>query len=283
MVLLMVLLLTLAACAHGGASRDPDVGTKAETGVSEAEPGGEIPAGQGTVESSESAQDEEMAEEEEAEPLFEDEEFWEEEGEDVRIADPIALWNRGMFYFNDKFYFWVAKPVARGYSFIVPEPVRESVANFFANITAPVRVANNILQLKFKRAASEVGRFGVNTTLGIAGLFDVAGDQLGVEMHEEDLGQTLGHYGFGHGIYIVWPLLGPSSLRDTVGFVGDIFLDPVYYIERRRDAIAIRAYGSMNDLSLRIGDYEALKEAAIDPYVALRNVYIQLRKKQVEE
>jgi phospholipid-binding lipoprotein MlaA len=271
----MLLLFALAACAHGGASRGPGEEMNEGPAASASEPGEGEP--------SESAEDWEMAEEQESEPLLEDEEFWEDEEEEVRIADPLALWNRGMFYFNDKFYFWVAKPVARGYSFVVPEPVRESVANFFVNVAAPVRVVNNILQAKFKRAASEVGRFGVNTTLGIAGLFDVAGDQLGVEMHEEDLGQTLGHYGLGHGIYIVWPIIGPSSVRDTVGFVGDIFLDPVHYIERRRDAIAISAYGSMNDLSLRIGDYEALKEAAIDPYIALRNVYIQRRKNQVEE
>jgi phospholipid-binding lipoprotein MlaA len=230
-----------------------------------------------------SAEDEDTEEDDDDEEFLEDEEFLDEEEDDVRIADPLSLWNRGMFHFNDKFYFWVAKPIARGYSFIVPEPVRESVANFFVNIAAPVRVANNILQLKFKRAGSEVARFGVNTTLGIAGLFDVAGDQLGVEMHEEDLGQTLGHYGLGHGIYIVWPVLGPSSLRDTVGFVGDWFLDPITYVEPTRDRLAIRAYDSVNDVSLRIGDYEALKEAAIEPYIAFRNAYIQFRKKKVEE
>jgi phospholipid-binding lipoprotein MlaA len=272
-VLLMVLFLTLAACAHGGASHTAHEKMNSVPAASATEPAEDVMAGEGAGE---------MAEEQEDEPFFEDEEFWEEE-DDVRIADPLSLWNRGMFYFNDKFYFWIAKPVARGYSFVVPEPVRESVANFFVNIVAPVRVVNNILQLKFGRSGSEVARFGVNTTLGIAGLFDVAGDQLGVEMHEEDFGQTLGHYGLGHGIYIVWPLLGPSSLRDTVGFVGDWFLDPITYVEPTRDRIAIKAYDSVNDVSLRIGDYEALKEAAIDPYIALRDAYIQFRKKKVEQ
>ena len=222
--------------------------------------------------------------EETEEELFEEEYFFDEdEDEFVQIADPLYLWNKGMFYFNDKLYFWLLKPVARGYSFIVPGKGRTLVSNFFHNIATPIRVLNNLLQIKIKSAGIELLRFAINSTVGIVGLNDIAEKELGMKSHDEDFGQTLGTYGIGHVFYIVWPFLGPSSLRDTVGLAGDSFLYPINYIEPTEASVGISAYETINRTSLHIGDYEDLKESAIDPYIALRDAYIQNRKKKVEE
>lgn len=215
---------------------------------------------------------------EELEDEFEDEFEDEENG----IRDPLYWWNKGWYHFNDKFYFWIAKPAAQGYSFIIPEDGRVMIKNFFTNVAMPVRFVNNLLQAQFKHAGEELLRFGVNTTAGVLGLADAATD-LGLKRHDEDFGQTLGVYGLGHGIYVVWPLFGPSSLRDTVGRVGDWFLDPVSYIEPAETSFYIKGGRYVNDTSFRIGDYEALKEAAIDPYTALRDAYFQLRSRELKE
>lgn len=220
----------------------------------------------------------------------EEEEFVEEEEveeEVAYIADPISPWNIAMFHFNDKFYFWVMKPVTQVYSHIIPEDFRVLFKNFYKNLMTPVRFVNCLLQLKFKHAGNELARFLFNSTAGIGGLGDMAKDALGIKMHDEDTGQTLGHYGIGHGFYIIWPILGPSSLRDSVGLVGDYFLDPLFYFSPdpipSEAAIGMTAHDEVNKTSFRIGDYEAFKEAAIDPYVSMRDAYVQKRKKEVEE
>jgi len=207
----------------------------------------------------------------------------ESEGTSGQIADPLYPWNNAMYHFNDKLYFWVMKPVAKRYSTVFPQDVRVAVGNFFYNLAAPIRFVNNLLQLKLKNAGSELLRFVYNSTAGVGGLADVARSDLRLARHDQDLGLTLGHYGIGTGFYIVWPFLGPSSLRDTVGFAGDSFLDPVFYVTPWYDAAAIAAYDRVNGTSLHIGDYEDLKESAIDPYVAIRNAYIQHRQSQIKE
>ena len=206
-----------------------------------------------------------------------------EENEVVGIADPIKPWNTAMYHVNDKFYFWLLKPASQGYSAIVPEDIRLSVSNFFKNLTTPIRFVSSLLQLNIKKAGNELVRFVYNSTAGIGGLADVAKTDLDIKRHEEDLGQAIGHYGVGHGFYIVWPILGPSSLRDTVGMVGDWFLDPVSYVNPLEASLGITAYDTVNETSFYIGDYEDLKKAAIDPYVSIRDAYTQNRKKKVEE
>jgi len=198
------------------------------------------------------------------------------------IADPLEPWNRAMFTFNDKLYFWVAKPVARGYSAIIPEWGRVRVRNIFQNITMPIRFVNNLLQLKIRGAGIELFRFVFNTTAGVGGMFDVA-KNIDLNAQDADLGQTLGVYGIGNGFYLVWPVLGPSSLRDTVGTVGDYFLDPVSYITPVGSSIGVRFVDYNNKTSLHIGDYEDMKESALDPYTSFRNAYIQHRDSKIKE
>jgi phospholipid-binding lipoprotein MlaA len=188
-----------------------------------------------------------------------------------------------MYHVNDKLYFWALKPLAQGYSKIVPEDFRIAVSNFFDNVKAPVRFVNNLLQLKFREAAEELARFTVNSTIGVGGLGDPARTERGLKRHDEDLGQTFGRYGIGHGIYLVWPLLGPSSIRDTLGFVGDKFLTPTSYITPTGDSLAVSGVDIINRTSFRIGDYEGIIEAAVDPYVSIRDGYLQHRKKEVAQ
>jgi phospholipid-binding lipoprotein MlaA len=209
------------------------------------------------------------------------------------VADPFVGFNRAMFVFNDKFYFWVLKPVTTGYRFVMPAPVRTCIKNFFHNLLAPGRFINCLLQGKGGAAEGELGRFLANSTIGVLGLFNPAKNDPRLNPPEEDFGQTLGHYGVGNGFYIVWPLWGSSSLRDTVGAVGDWALNPFSFMKLvnvdagalTSDTTNVIVYGvrTVNDTSFRIGDYETLKNAALDPYEAFRNAYIQYRDSKIAE
>jgi phospholipid-binding lipoprotein MlaA len=218
------------------------------------------------------------------EPDFLDEEIEKaKEEETVSVHDPLYLWNRSVFYFNDKLYFWIMKPVAQAYSAVVPRQVRSGLHNFFYNIEMPVRLVNCILQGKFEAAGDEFASFIVNSIEGILGFDDPAKNYPELQQGVEDLGQTLGSYGIGNGIYIVWPLLGSSTLRDTIGMFGDRFLKPVSYIEPVELSMGITGLRTVNATSFRIGDYEAFKKAALEPYESMRNAYIQNRQKKILE
>jgi len=211
----------------------------------------------------------------------------EEEGEtalssEELVPDPLEPMNRAFFEFNDKLYFWVLKPAATGYKTVVPEEVRVCVRNFFHNLSYPVRAVNNLFQGKFFGAFEETCGFLVNSTVGLGGLADIA-TAVGLERHEEDLGQTFAVHGAGPAFYIHWPFFGPSTLRDTFGTAGDVFLDPLTYLGDYRYAPWSRGLNVVNETSLRIGDYESLKKAALDPYVALRDAYYQNRLSKIKE
>jgi phospholipid-binding lipoprotein MlaA len=216
------------------------------------------------------------------EPGFAEEPF-PQETPPPALADPLEPLNRVLFVVNDKAYFWVMKPVAKGYRAVVPEVVRLSVRNFFANIAMPIRVVNNLLQGKIRNSGVELLRFAINTTAGIGGLFDPAKNDFHLDPRDEDLGQTFGKYGLGHGLYLVLPILGPSSLRDAAGLAGDFFLDPVNNVGDTEVLIGAKALKSENEVSLRIGEYEDLTKSALDPYVAVRDAYSQYRAKKVKE
>ena len=203
--------------------------------------------------------------------------------ERVEIADPLESLNRVTHEFNDKLYFWAVKPVAHGYKAAVPEPARISVKNFFSNLGFPARFLSCLLQADLSGAATEAGRFTINTIWGIGGLLDPsAGKELNLKEQDTDLGQTLGVWGVGQGFYIVWPVFGPSTPRDTVSIAGNYFLDPVAYVNPWSARLGVNVLDKVNAASLRIGDYEALKDAAVDPYVAFRDAYVQYRYKRVK-
>ncbi len=250
--LILLALLLFTACAHTGT-----LSSGPEDMVQDSQEAGDDSASESVVN------------ENETEPEF---------SEEKSVADPLEPWNRAVFTFNDRLYFWVMKPAAKGYNAVFPEGVRNSVRNFFENLSTPVRFVNDLLQGKIKSAGIELARLCVNSTYGLAGLLDAAKKHFNLKSEERDLGMTFGFYGIGEGIYIVWPFLGPSSIRDTIGKVGDGYLSPVNYITPTKDAIAITAYEYFNNISLRIGDYESLKEAAVDPYIAVRDAYVQHRR-----
>ncbi|OGR01575.1 MAG: hypothetical protein A2505_10350 [Deltaproteobacteria bacterium RIFOXYD12_FULL_55_16] len=209
-------------------------------------------------------------------------------GEELDIglaSDPLESINRVFFHFNDKFYFWVLKPVSKGYAWVVAENVRICVRSFLKNLLAPVRIVNNLLQGKVVNTGIETARFVINSTVGVIGLVDPAKNEFGLLPKDEDLGQTLGVYGVGEGLYICWPFLGPSNVRDTIGMTGDFFLSPASYLAWSDPGagLAVQTGQEVNNTSLTLGDYEDFKALAIDPYVALRDAYRQYRQKNIHD
>ncbi len=229
------------------------------------------------------AKADEEVEEDEYDDEYDDEDEYAEE--DVQlIPDPWIEMNQGLYAFNDRMYFWVLKPVARGYGFIIPEELRQAIRNFFYNIRFPVRFINSLLQGKVRKSGYEFGQFFINSTAGCLGLLNPSANYPHLQPSREDLGQTFAVWGIGNGAYIMVPFFGPYSLRDGIGKLGDTFFDPIWWLfDDIWVTIGIRAGETVNDTSLRIGEYEALKEAALDPYVMIRNAYVQNRNKLIAE
>lgn len=203
----------------------------------------------------------------------------------VAISDPLEPWNRFWFGFNDIFFLYVAKPMYTGYSAVMPRQFRSGIKNFFSNLLFPVRFANNLLQFRFKEAGVEFGRFVINTTAGLGGFVDAAkGKKTIVEVDPggEDFGQTLGRWGIGQGFYLVLPFYGPSSARDAVGRVGDIFADPLFYVKPWELSTGASGFLRFNALSDVLPLYEELNSAAIDPYIAMREAYANFRNAAVK-
>ncbi|HEX9205911.1 MAG TPA: VacJ family lipoprotein [Candidatus Deferrimicrobiaceae bacterium] len=198
------------------------------------------------------------------------------------VSDPIEPVNRGIFFVNDKLYRWLLKPVAKVYSNVVPEGARIGVRNVFLNLGTPIRAVNALLQGKFEATGTELLRLVINSTLGFGGLVDAA-KEFHLERKSTDTGLTLGTYGLGQGFYLVLPILGPSSARDAVGVAGDTCLDPLTYLLAPGPALGARFVRSTTDLSFRIDEYEELTDAAVDPYAAVRDFYIQYRAKRLKE
>ncbi len=199
------------------------------------------------------------------------------------VADPLAPWNRTMFLFNDKFYFWFLKPVACGYRAVVPGPARTGVDNFINNLWAPKRFISNLLQFKGREATIELGKFMINSTWGVLGFGNLFKNNPETTIPEADLGLAFARWGVGGGTYIVWPFFGSFTMRDTVGALGGLLLDPISYLKPLSLSIGGRAFTMVDYTSFRIGDYEALKDASIDPYLALRDAYLQHRAERVKE
>lgn len=201
------------------------------------------------------------------------------------VYDPLIGYNRFMTRVNDRLYFYLLKPTARAYSAVVVKPVREAISRAFQNIYFPIRFVNNLFQLKARRAGIETARFGINSTIGIAGLFDPARSRWDLPAYPEDFGQTLAYWGVGVGFYLVLPVLGPSNLRDSFGLVPDYYLfDPVFYMtDNTWVSFGVTAGDYINTLSLNPGVYEQMKKEALDFYIFLRNAYEQKRQKEIRE
>jgi phospholipid-binding lipoprotein MlaA len=205
-------------------------------------------------------------------------------GHEPVYYDPLEPLNRVFFEFNDKLYFWVLKPVNRVYSAAIPLDFRYCLGNFSTNLTAPVHMLNNLLQGKFSDAGIVLTRFLINSTLGVYGLGDPALVDFGLESKPEDFGQTLGVWGVREGIYLCWPFIGPSNARDTVGFGVDAYSHPVVYVND--DMLVSAAYYSENKinlLSLNPEAYEDLKKYSLEPYVSMRQVYLDYRRNKIRD
>jgi phospholipid-binding lipoprotein MlaA len=206
-----------------------------------------------------------------------------EDEERIHAHDPLYYWNFSMFHFNDQFYFCLLKPVSQVYQFFVPPMIRQGVKNFFYNLGAPIRIVNSALQGRVDKTAGEISRFMLNSTFGILGVANPAGEIASLNPSAEDLGQTLGRYGLENGFYVVWPILGASTLRDSLGTAGDAFLDPLRYVKSADTAFGMRVLETVNTTSLHLGEYEDFKKAAVAPYESLRDAYLQRRSKQLQE
>ncbi len=200
------------------------------------------------------------------------------------ISDPLEPWNRFWFGFNDIFYLYIAKPVHSAYDAIVPDSVQTGLSNMLRNILFPARFVNAILQGKFKLAGVEMGRFIINTTVGIGGIFDIAAQEKTVvpwTREGEDFGQTLGHWGIGEGFYLVLPILGPSSLRDGFGSAVNFFIDPLLYVDPTFISTGVVSGMYFNEVRDILPTYEQAKRIAVDPYISVREAYAAYRKQQV--
>lgn len=197
--------------------------------------------------------------------------------------DPLIGINRAVFAFNDVTYRYALIPLGKGYVKITPRSFRNSVSNFFYNIKMPIYLVNNVLQFKFEPAARSLVRFGINSTLGLFGLFDPARDWFNLERAETHFGDTLGHYGAGYGIYLVLPVLGPSDLRSGASVLVDHKLNPVpELVDDSSEATAIQVYDYFNDFAPSAEQYEILREKSEDSYIFFRNLHLQAIQRDVE-
>lgn len=209
--------------------------------------------------------------------------------ENITINDPFENYNRFMFKVNDWVYRRLFNPIAKGYDFIAPKRVQKCFDNLFINAKSTIPFFNNLFQKKYKKAATVFGRFTVNSTVGIGGLFDPAHKYLHWSAYDEDFGQTLGYYGMKTGPYIILPLLGPSTGRDVLGYIGDRALNPftwlgVYDVDPEEVFKHLPYLQYVNSYAYKQREnYEAVMDGAIAPYAALQNFYVQIRESKIKE
>ena len=194
--------------------------------------------------------------------------------------DPWENWNRKVFAFNEGLDEKILKPVATGYAKVVPQFVRRSVDNFYANAADAWSAVNNVLQGKGQPAFEDVVRFTTNTVFGFLGVLDVA-SEFGLEHHYEDFGQTLGRWGFGAGAYVVWPLFGPSTVRDSIALPLDRSVSPALVISNGSLQGGITLLQIINTRANLLGASKLLDDIALDKYSFLRDAYLQRRRSLV--
>jgi phospholipid-binding lipoprotein MlaA len=200
------------------------------------------------------------------------------------VHDPFEGFNRCVFAVNETLDDFAFDPITKGYQFLVPEPLRVAVFRFFQNLESPVLITNQLLQLRFGVATVTLGRFVVNSTAGIGGIFDAAGRGAGWDRVEADFGQTLARYGCPTGPYLIVPVLGPSTVRDFSGDIVDRLLDPLTYLVGPLQWWI--PLGVSQGLAVREANIEALnalEASSVDFYSALRSAYVQSREAEVRE
>jgi phospholipid-binding lipoprotein MlaA len=210
-----------------------------------------------------------------------------ESGDDA-YYDPLERTNRAIFRFNDALSRTVAEPVGRAWRFTVPDFARQGMRNFFVNLAFPIRVVNTTLQLKPVATLQECGRFVINSTFGLGGVVDVATHGVNLPIHREDFGQTLGYWGVGEGPYLMIPVFGPSTIRDTVGLIADtttgaatfslIGLSLPFFA-----TFAAQAGNYINSQSFVVDEVDAERENSLDFYASVRSTYIQFRRARVDD
>ena len=200
--------------------------------------------------------------------------------------DPLEPMNRAIFGFNEVVDDAILEPVAEGYRYITPDPIEDSISNFFNNLGEINTIVNSALQLKLDKTISSSSRFVINSTVGVLGLFDVA-TTLGIDRHREDFGQTLGHYGISPGPYLVLPFFGPSSLRDAPGFYIDVLIEkdisPIHTELHHEERQIIQATNVIDTRANLLKATKILDTAAKDKYIFLRESYLQRRAKLVTD
>ncbi len=194
----------------------------------------------------------------------------------VAENDPLQSFNRKIFWFNDHLDTYVLEPTAKGWDYVLPRRVETSISKFFWNLHFPIDTVNAVLQGKFKEAGSDVGRFLVNTTVGVAGFFDPA-TSIGLELHWEDFGQTLGVWGVCPGPYLVLPVLGPSDVRDGGGLIMDTATSITPFFVNSYILLGARTVELVNTRAQYLDTIRKAKEAAFDYYSFVRNAYLQRR------
>ncbi len=197
-------------------------------------------------------------------------------------ADPLEPVNRAVYQFNDTVDKAVLKPTAQAYKAVTPQIIDNGITNVFGNLRDVVSLANNILQLKAEASAIDASRVVYNTTFGLLGFFDVA-SYMDLPKQGEDFGQTLGYWGVGEGAYVVLPLLGPSTVRDTVGIVADAQIDPLNQLNPESHRYAARAVDIVDIRADLLRAERAFGGAALDPYVFQRDAYLQRRRSKVAD
>ena len=197
-------------------------------------------------------------------------------------SDPLEPFNRAMYTFNDVFDRALLKPLATGYRYVIPSPVRRGVGNFFNNLRAPTTFINDLLQGKPSRARQTLDRFLLNSSIGLFGLIDIA-TPLGKPPHEEDYGQTLAVWGVPSGPYLVLPFLGPSTVRDSIGKIPEFYIaDPLW--DPGNLTVTVTRFGlRLIDLRSKLLGIDRILQMQVDPYLFLRETYLQQRSAQISD
>jgi phospholipid-binding lipoprotein MlaA len=202
----------------------------------------------------------------------------------AEFNDPYEDTNRQIFRFNQAVDRSVLVPAAEAYRTVLPPPVRQSVHDFLQNLNNPLIFAHDVLQARPDLAANTLGRFVMNSTLGVGGMFDVA-SRAGIPYHPNDLGITLAHWGFGEGPYLMLPVLGPSNVRDTVGLIGDSVADPGDIVASQHHllwaSIARSATSGIDERSRNIESLADIEKTSLDYYATIRSLYHQRREAQI--